>query len=289
MSKWKWAGIRVKIHPLFGLVAIAGALTGQFLELITLFTIVIIHELGHVFAAMAVGWRVVSMELLPFGGVAKVDEWGSTRAKDEVLVALAGPFMNGIMILFGCLMQNVGLWTQEWSEFFISGNLVIACFNLLPIWPLDGGKVLQALLSKWLPYYKTIHFSVIWSSLCIVILFGLAWFFPFKWNLIMICFYLLLENKVAWKQAHYQFIRFLLMKKGVSGKISSSLPVHTYSLHPTVSIGEAVKLLKKGAIHSFHVFDHQKNRIAVLPEDILLTAFFEKNPRRHISELLSIG
>lgn len=289
MSSWKWAGIRVKIHPLFGLVAIAGALTGQFLELITLFTIVIIHELGHIFAALAVGWRVVSMELLPFGGVAKVDEWGSTKAKDEVLVALAGPFMNGIMILFGFLMLKLGLWTQAWGDFFISGNLVIACFNLLPIWPLDGGKVLQALLSKWLPYYKTIHLSVIWSTIGIVILLSISFFFPFKWNLIVICLYLLLENKVAWKQAQYQFIRFLLMKKEISRKGPSSLPVLTYSLHPTVSIGEAVKLLKKGAVHSFHIFDHQKNKMVILTEDILLAAFFEKNPRRHISELLSIG
>lgn len=289
MSSRKWVGIRVRVHPLFGLVAIAGALTGQFLELITLFTIVIIHELGHIFAALAVGWRVVSMELLPFGGVAKVDEWGSTRTKDEVLVALAGPFMNGVMVLFGYLMLWMELWTQGWSEFFISGNLVIACFNLLPVWPLDGGKVLQALLSKWLPYYKTIHISVIWSCICIVILFGISFLFPFKWNLIVICLYLLLENKVAWKRAQYQFIRFLLMKKGVNNKVPSSLPVLTYSLHPTVSVGEAVKLLKKGAIHSFQVMDHQKNRIAVLSEDILLTAFFEKNPRQHISELLSIG
>lgn len=279
----------MRVHPLFGLVAIAGALTGQFLELITLFTIVIIHELGHIFAALAVGWRVVSMELLPFGGVAKVDEWGSTRAKHEVLVALAGPFMNGVMVLFGYLMLWMGLWTQGWSDFFISGNLVIACFNLLPVWPLDGGKVLQALLSKWLPYYKTIHISVIWSCICIVILLGISFLFPFKWNLIVICLYLLLENKVAWKQAQYQFIRFLLMKKGVNNKVPSSLPVLTYSLHPTVSVGEAVKLLKKGAIHSFQVIDYQKNRIAVLSEDILLTAFFEKNPRQHISELLSIG
>lgn len=289
MNSRKWAGIRVKIHPLFGLVAIAGALTGQFLELITLFTIVFIHELGHVFAALAVGWRVVSMELLPFGGVAKVEEWGSTRAKDEVIVALAGPFMNVAMILLGYLMLKMGLWTPEWSHFFISGNFIIACFNLLPIWPLDGGKVLQALLSKWLPYYQTIYFSVIWSFIGILILLSISMLLPFTWNLIVLCLYLLLENKVAWKQAQYQFIRFLLMKKGLSSKSPSSLPVLTYSLHPTVSVGEAVKLLKKGAIHSFHVFDHQKNRMVILTEDILLTAFFEKNPRRHISELLSIG
>jgi len=281
------AGIKVKIHPTFWLVAIAAAATGQFMELITLFALVIMHELGHVFAALALGWRVVSIELLPFGGVAKVDEWGSTKAMDEVKVALAGPFVNGVMILVGYGFWKMGIWEAAWSEFFITGNAFIACFNLLPIWPLDGGKVLQAILSKVIPYYKTIHYCILWSCFSLFALIGTSFYFTFQWNLIVICLYLFIENWLAWKQGQYQFIRFLLMKRDQQIKESFPIVVHTIPTHYTV--GKAVKLLKKEKFHQFYVLDQKSRNVGVLTEEKILACFFEKNPRQTISELLSIG
>lgn len=289
MSSWKIAGIKVSIHPLFWLVSVAAALTGQFQELITLFGLVVMHELGHVFAALAVGWRVKSMELLPFGGVCEVDEWGSTKARDEIAVALAGPFVNGAMILVGLLFVWIGAWDQAWAEFFIQGNAAIACFNLLPIWPLDGGKILQAVLSKMISYYKTIYASIAWSVFSIILLLACSSFLSFRWNLIAICAYLLIENRMAWKRAHYQFLRFLLMKKGKQNHQWMGYQRITCGLEASAKVNEAVKLLKKECYHCFHILDERKKTIAKLPEDKLLHAFFEKNPQRTISELLAIG
>lgn len=280
-------GIKVKIHPTFWLVAIAAAVTGQFMELITLFALVIMHELGHVFAALALGWRVISIELLPFGGVAKVDEWGSTKAIDEVKVALAGPFVNGVMILVGYGFWKVGLWDAAWSEFFITGNTFIACFNLLPIWPLDGGKVLQALLSKLIPYLKTIHYCVLWSCFSLFTLMCTSFLFTFQWNLIVICIYLFIENWLAWKQGQYQFIRFLLMKREQQTKESFPIVVHTIPTHFTV--GKTAKLLRKEKFHQFYVLDPKSGKIRILTEEKLLTSFFEANPSKTISEVLTIG
>ena len=287
MNRFSFAGIKIKIHPFFWLIAIAAAATGQFIELITLFAIVIMHELGHVFAALAVGWRVRSIELLPFGGVAKVDESGSTRTVDEVKVALAGPFVNGVMIVVGYLFLSIGLWDEVWSEFFITGNALIACFNLLPIWPLDGGKVLQAMLSKFIPYYHTIHYCIYWSCLSILVLLCLSFLFPFQWNLVVICIYLLIENRLAWKQAQYQFIRFLLMKRDQQTK--ESFPIVHRTISMDIPVSSAVKLLRKEAFHRFHVLDLPSRQIIVFTEDRLLFSFFEKNPRQTISELLTIG
>lgn len=287
MSKFKISGITIKIHPLFWLVTIAAALTGQFMELITLFALVIMHELGHVFAALAVGWRVTSMELLPFGGVAKVDEWGSTKAMDEIKVALAGPFVNGVMLIVGYGLWWFGIWEESWSEFFMTGNAMIACFNLLPIWPLDGGKVLQAMLSKFIPFYHTIHYSILWSCSVIFFLIAISFLFSFQWNLIVICIYLLIENRIAWKQGPYQFIRFLLMKRDQQKKAAFPIAVQTISTDSTLA--SVVKLLKKEAFHHFYILDRQSKQIGILTEDVLLSTYFEKNPRKTISECLTIG
>ena len=77
------------------------AFTGYFLEAITLFGIVLIHELGHLTAAKGFGWRVQEVQLLPFGGVLIVDELGTTSTREELIVALAGPLQHVWMILVG--------------------------------------------------------------------------------------------------------------------------------------------------------------------------------------------
>ena len=72
----------------------ASIVTGYFVELITLFAIVFVHELGHVAAARGFGWNVLEVKLLPFGGVAEVEEAGSLPSKEEAIVAIAGPLQN---------------------------------------------------------------------------------------------------------------------------------------------------------------------------------------------------
>ena len=76
----KWRGISFRLHPLFVLVMLASVVTGRFAELITLFAIVLWHELGHLFAALRYGWTVKEVKLLPFGGVLEVEDAGSIPA-----------------------------------------------------------------------------------------------------------------------------------------------------------------------------------------------------------------
>ena len=283
MNKKQFHLFKVRIHPLFWVVTIAAVWTGQFVELITLFTLVVIHELGHIFAALGCGWRVRSMELLPFGGVAQVDEWGSTNTKDEILVALAGPLMNFVMILIAIFFQNIHLWDAEWCEFFIQGNLLIALFNLLPIWPLDGGKIVQALLCSWYPFYRSIHLTILWSSLLVLFLFPLSFFIPAQINLMVICVYILIENRMAWKKLHYQFIRFLLFKEQ-SSKAKKNLPACSIYLDRDEKVGEVVKLMKKGCYHYIHVINRERRVIAIYSEEELLSAFFNQ-PQQPVSAL----
>lgn len=252
----------------------------------TLFTLVIIHELGHVFSALSFGWRVSSMELLPFGGVAKVDEWGTTSAKEEIIVAMSGPLMNVIMILLAYLFAFVGIWEETWTDYFIRGNLLIALFNLIPAWPLDGGKVAHALLTKYVSFHSSIYVILTWSSLVIFGLMALSFFHSSKLNLLVLCFYLLIEIRVAWKRTHYQFIRFLLAKVEQNTKQRTALRNTSVLLRYSDKIGEVVKMIKKGYYYDFHVVDAKQNLIGKLSETQVLELFFQ-DPLATISEGLS--
>lgn len=93
-------GTAFRVHPLFSIVIFLSVLTGYFLEVVTLFAIVLLHELGHLAAAKNLGWRIQEVRLLPFGGAAVVEELGTVPAWEEIVVAAAGPLQNGFLIFF---------------------------------------------------------------------------------------------------------------------------------------------------------------------------------------------
>lgn len=144
---------------MFFFVILVAFWNGFIYEVLLLFAIVLIHELGHAITAHSLGWRLKKIELLPFGGVAEVDEHGNRPLKEEALVILAGPLMNVFMLGWAFLCLHYQWWDQSFAFMMIDYNLIILLFNLLPIWPLDGGKLMQVLLSVIFPYRKAIRFS----------------------------------------------------------------------------------------------------------------------------------
>ncbi|WP_339059915.1 M50 family metallopeptidase [Tepidibacillus marianensis] len=125
--------MKVRINPFFWFIIIGGLATGQFIEIITLFGVVMIHELGHVFTAKSYGWKIIEIQLLPFGGMAKVEQPNDSRL-EEFVVALAGPLQNLMMILVTLGFQRLQLWSNEWATFFWKltyGLVYLICYPSL--------------------------------------------------------------------------------------------------------------------------------------------------------------
>ncbi len=112
-----------------------------------IFSIVFLHEMGHVVAAAGYGLRVQEIELLPFGGVARIEGDIASAPVTETYVAAAGPLTNAFLALLGYLLYRLGIGNRYWLGFFIQWNIMLGAFNLLPAFPLDGGRVLRAFLS----------------------------------------------------------------------------------------------------------------------------------------------
>ena len=112
-----------------------------------MFASVLWHELAHVAAALALGYRVREIELLPFGGVARIDNIGEAGAINEIVVAAAGPLASLVMaaVLHFTAVQVPAL--AFGLEFYFEVNIMLALFNLLPGLPLDGGRILRALIA----------------------------------------------------------------------------------------------------------------------------------------------
>ncbi|ULO08683.1 M50 family metallopeptidase [Paenibacillus sp. 19GGS1-52] len=273
-------GIEFTLHPLFVIVMFFSVLTGQFLELLTLFMIVLVHEMGHVCAALLTGVSVKSVQLLPFGGVAIIEDHGQLTASREIGIALAGPLQNGIMIVIAYGILQAGVGNGAFLNYFIQANTIIALFNLLPILPLDGGKVLQAAISLLLPYYFTLLWSgrvSVTASILVVAyaLLPLGAGGGLRLNLLMIGAFLLYSNITDHRNFPYRFVSFLMHREAVYERHlrtgSVARPIVALAAKP---LDDILRLFKRNQYHFIYVLNDSGDVLAVVPEQRLISSYF---------------
>src|SRR5437870_5240226 len=166
------AGIQLRIHVTFVLL-IAWLAFGYYAQggspaaaegvifVLLLFLCVVLHEFGHALAAKSYGINTPDITLLPIGGVARLERMPE-EPKQELVIAIAGPMVN--VIIAACLYLVIGARGHVAPETAVqSGDMLIGLFqinvwlllfNLLPAFPMDGGRVLRALLATRLSYAR---------------------------------------------------------------------------------------------------------------------------------------
>lgn len=269
-------GTAVRFHPLFILVMLASIFTGYFIELITLFAVVIIHELGHAGVAGALGWRIREIELLPFGGVVHLEENGWRPARDELLIAAAGPLQNMWMIGLSWFLVETGIWEAEWGAYFTKANLTIALFNLLPVLPLDGGRIAQSAMSLLLPYFRSLQIGN-GASLAIsigMIVYALLYHSGgLRLNLLLIGCFLTYSNWYEYRHRMYRFMRFIVGRQSLSAS-QNTLPLAPIVMTVQEGVTDAIKRLRRNRYHWIFVVDHHGRVCAALSETELIRRFF---------------
>jgi stage IV sporulation protein FB len=265
--------------------------TGYLLEVVTLFGIVFIHEMGHVAAAKGFGWKVREVQLLPFGGVVVVDELGTRPVHEELAVALAGPLQHVWMILVALFMKAANPSSSEWWNYFLEVNLMIGLFNLLPVLPLDGGKVLQCLLGYILSYHRAIILTARLSLALSALIIGFAVYELFTnrlpLNLLVIGFFLLISNWYSYRQLPFHFFRFLMSRGDRVGRlILRGTLAQPIVVTKQRKILDVLKLLMREKYHLIYVVNEKGRIQAVLPEQQLVSRYLDANkPGSAVSEL----
>lgn len=188
-------GISVNVHATFlillGWIAM-GQLQGGFqnallgiLFTISVFATIVLHELGHALAAARYGIPTRDITLWPIGGVARLERM-PREPKEELVVALAGPAVNiALIVAFAILNNFISLFFSHYSAStlavgFLSQliwvNGFLALFNLLPAFPMDGGRVLRAFLAMRMSYLPATRIAAS-AGRMMSVLFGVAGFF----------------------------------------------------------------------------------------------------------------
>ncbi|MEF2968025.1 M50 family metallopeptidase [Paenibacillus sp. M1] len=281
----KWGGMSISFHPLFVLIMLASVFTGHFLELLALFAIVFVHELGHVGCARLFGIPVLSIQLLPFGGVAVMEDTGQLTAGRELAIALAGPAQNLLMIAISWVLHAAGIWEGPFFSYFVESNFLIAMFNLLPILPLDGGKVAQALCSWVLPYHATLvwslRISLIFSLLVVVyaVVPLLSGFGDVQLNLLLVGAFLLYSNLMDYRNIPYRFVRFLVNRENAFTlhllRGSLAQPIVTDKMKP---LDQILRLFRREKYHFIYIMNSRGKIVAVVPEQRVVSSYLRGDP-----------
>jgi stage IV sporulation protein FB len=276
---------KFNIHPLFWLIIGISIVTAHFKELLIVFLIVLCHELGHAAMALFFRFRIKKIELLPFGGVVELDEHGNRPLHEELLVILAGPLQHVWLLGVAFLLHETGLLSSSNYELFIYHNLVILCFNLLPIWPLDGGKLLFLLFSyKW-SFAKAHRFSLI-TSLILLIIFALIAFSiePYQLNIWVIFAFLLVSLYTEWKQSSFVYIRFLLER--YYGKHQNFNKLKPILVKEADQIIEVLSQFCRGYKHPIVIVEGDKTRYELDENELLHAYFSEKLTSSRVKDLI---
>jgi stage IV sporulation protein FB len=220
MELVKISGVSIRIHPTFLLVLVVYGVLGLAAQALLVFGLVFCHELAHLLTARAYGFRVVGLELFPFGGAAYCDDLFEGRKFEESIMALAGPAFN-LVLLFGAqALRWQGVWTGEFAADFVRFNLWLATFNLIPILPLDGGRVVRALFAGSFGFVRTTKFLA-WAgkwlgvllALYGIVLWGQGKFTEGPLAFIILGGFFWLAGSKEISSAHITFLRQLTRKK----------------------------------------------------------------------------
>lgn len=276
---------KIQIHPLLWVVIALAVATAHFIELMMVLLIIFVHEMGHGAAASFFSWRIKKIALLPFGGVAEVDEHGNRPLKEELIVVLAGPLQHIWMLGLSYILFIAGVFPEKWHTLFMEYNLMILVFNLIPIWPLDGGKLMFILLSMNTSFQEA-HLRTLYGSVAALLIFSASLLFiaPLTLNVWVIIGFLAFSLYFEWKQRRFTFMRFLMERH--YGKQVDLRELKPISTSENEMVGHVLERFQRGCKHPI-IVKRQNGKEMVIDENELLHAFFsEKLLTAKIGDLL---
>jgi Zn-dependent protease/predicted transcriptional regulator len=289
------AGIRVELHITFVLFVlwIAFSQTYQLRDLtralssvvflLLVFGCVLLHELGHALAARRYGIRTRDIVLLPIGGIARLERMPE-KPQQELVVAIAGPLVNVAIVIVlyaigvvvhvapGPLTIQGGLMAGLFAV-----NVVMVLFNLIPAYPMDGGRVLRAILAMRLPYVRATRVASIVGQ-AIAVAFAIAGVF---WNPMLVFIALFVFLAAGEEYAMVQ------ARSSLSGlPVRAAMLREFEMLQAREPLQRAVDLLMDGTQQEFPVLDGDRP-VGLLTRADLLRGLQQHGPGAPVEAAMS--
>ena len=199
----------IEFHRTYLIMALGFVLTGYYLNLIIFTSLIIVHELGHYTMAKINHFHVSKIIIYPYGGLTKIEDLINRSISEELLIATSGVITQYSFYLIIGILYKQGIIREYTYYLYTIYNSQMIFFNLLPIYPLDGGKITNLILDKYFPFYQANILTIIISLLIIITLTALN-IYKYSYSNIMVMLLLLTYLYNFFKKRKYLYQRFLL-------------------------------------------------------------------------------
>ncbi len=287
LSLGKISGIRVQIHWTFLLIIIWVA----FLEMqkgsdlsttlltiafvLVIFACVVLHEFGHALAARRYGIATRKITLLPIGGIASLERMPEDP-KQELVVALAGPAVNVVIALILLVFlypfpdysdqmeQLQSISAGNFLFYLFVTNVMLVLFNAIPAFPMDGGRVLRALLAFRMDRVRATQIAANLGQVIAIMFFFLGFFYNFWLILIGVFVYFGASGE-------YLMIKQLSVLRG--HRVREAMMTQFTPLHPDDNLHHLAEVLLAGTERNFVVTTLERGVVGILPHQEVVRAF----------------
>ena len=283
-----------RLHPLFLLVGIYYAFTGELFLFLLSALVAVQHECAHAFASASLGYKLNHIILMPYGAVIDGDLKGISF-KDEIFVAFCGPLCNLCTALFFLALWWLAPTMYAFTDTACYSSLSIAIVNLLPAYPLDGGRILKGALGRF--FLKSCPDETLAEAkarkICRIVTLGFSLIF-------FLGFFLLLANGI-FAFSMLTFGAFLLTgafgnrdKSAVYDKMEFSCrnalkkgtEIKRVAVLHTCTVKNALRFLTRGSFLILEVYDENERFLFELSQNEL-SSFFQAStsPYQTLGEL----
>jgi Zn-dependent protease/CBS domain-containing protein len=303
--KWSWKigrlwGIDIYMHATFlliiGWVAFSywlelhnwNAVIGGVLFILALFACVVLHEYGHALTARRFGVKTRDITLYPIGGVARLERIPE-KPIEELWVALAGPAVNiaisAVLFVYLFLINGLGqlqgfdIASGNFIARLLEINVLLAGFNLLPAFPMDGGRILRAILALNMDHMRATQVAASIGQ-GMAFLFGFAGLFYDPFLLFIALF--------VWIGAE-QEASMTQIKNSLGGiPVSRAMMTNYEKLSPTDTLARVVELILAGSQHDFPVVEDGRV-VGILDRETFIKALSAKGQNALVADVMRRG
>lgn len=277
---------KYKLHPLFILYIVFLIVIKQYESVLIYLVVVTLHEFAHSFVAKKLGYKLDKMVLMPYG-VCLNYKTNSFTPSDEIMIAISGPLVNFFLSILCFASWWIFPECMPFTYIFCMANVVMFVFNLLPCFPLDGGRVLAGLLTKKFERKIAIKITVIFNicfSLILILTFIIGMFFNvFNMNLLIISMFLIVGILEPNSNTSYNYLSININRRSL---INKGKQIKFTLVNSNERIYKIMAKMSKYKFNIFYVlFPNEK--IKVITEITLNKLAIKYSPTRTLDEIFN--
>lgn len=250
---------KIEFHYTYIIMAFGLVITGHFVNLIIFTSLIIIHEMGHIIISKILSYKIDKVIIYPYGGFVKLNTRINTKIENDLLVAISGIIMQSIYFGIIFFLYRNGIVREYIYSLFLLYHKSMLIFNLLPIYPLDGAKIVNLILSKYFSFNIANYISIV-ISLITVIFFLYSDIYENNYSIILVIGVLMKNIYKFYKDISYIYNRFILER---------------YLFKFNYKDKKVIKNINKMYKNREHLFNDKGK---LINEKEYISTFFEKKP-----------